>query len=120
LEHFIELGHRIECNKITTLARSAGYTDRLVKEVIKILLHSISFNRDSRFILSQAFHPLISVLKQVKQHSDEWVQRDPQVKPHIMDADWRGGGAIIVEDGHSRVTDDWPIFLAKIDWVASA
>jgi hypothetical protein len=37
----------------------------------EISLHPNNFNRDSGFMLSQAWHPLINVLKKVKQHSDE-------------------------------------------------
>jgi hypothetical protein len=63
MEHRIELGHKIDFDESTILARSAGYTDRLVEEAIEIRLHPNSFNRDSGFMLSQAWHPLINVLK---------------------------------------------------------
>jgi hypothetical protein len=52
----------------------------LVKEAIEIRLHPNNFNRDSRFMLSQALHPLINILKKVKQHSDERVQRGHRTK----------------------------------------
>jgi hypothetical protein len=54
-----------------------GVQDKLtlVKEAIEIRLYPNNFNRDSRFMLSQAWHPLINVLQEVKQRSDERVQR---------------------------------------------
>jgi hypothetical protein len=79
-EHCIELGHKMYFDEATSLARSAGYTDRLVKEAIKIWLHPNSSNRDSGFMLSQAWHPLINTLKKVKQHSDERVQRGHRIR----------------------------------------
>jgi hypothetical protein len=45
-------------------------------EVIEICLHPNVFNKNSRFILSKAWLLLIIVLKQVKQHSNEQVQKD--------------------------------------------
>jgi hypothetical protein len=54
MEHCVELGHKIDFDEATILARSAGYTDRLGKEAIEIRLHPNSLNRDSRFMLSQA------------------------------------------------------------------
>jgi hypothetical protein len=71
----MELGHKIDFDEAIILARSAGYTGRMVKEAIEILLHPNNFNRDSGFLLSQAWHLLINVLKKVKQLSDERVQR---------------------------------------------
>jgi hypothetical protein len=69
----LPLGHRIEFEEVTVLTRSAGYTDRLVKEAIEIRLHPNNFNRDNGFILSHAWHPLINQLhkaRQVKQHPE--------------------------------------------------
>jgi hypothetical protein len=37
-------------------------------------------------MLSQAWHPLINIPKRVKQHSDEWVQRDLHTFPIMMKA----------------------------------
>jgi hypothetical protein len=38
-QHALETGHRVEFNKTCRLARTKGYMDRIIKEVIEIKLH---------------------------------------------------------------------------------
>jgi hypothetical protein len=79
VEHRIELGHKPDFNETTILVRSASYTDRLMKEAIKIRFHPNSFNRDSGLMLGQAWHLLTKILRRGKQRSDERVQRDARL-----------------------------------------
>jgi hypothetical protein len=45
-EYCIELRYKIDFHETTVLARSAGYNNRLAKEITEIRLHCSSFNRD--------------------------------------------------------------------------
>jgi hypothetical protein len=48
------------------LGTAMRYTDRLVKEAIKIQIHHESCNRDEGFNLSHAWRPVINVLQQFR------------------------------------------------------
>jgi hypothetical protein len=78
VEHCLETNLIIDFGEATILTRSTGYMDRVVKEAIEIRLHANNFNRDIRFMLSQAWGPLINLLnkaKKLEQHSD---RMDPE------------------------------------------
>jgi hypothetical protein len=111
MEHCIELRHKIDFNETTDLAKTVAYTDRFVKEAIKLCLHPNNFNRVSRLMLSQAWHPLINILEKVKQHSDEQVQRDARLSNRILDRDWREGHL-----GRGR-GDGWLADLPRQHWL---
>jgi hypothetical protein len=64
----------VVCQECRKLSKTKG-KERKVKQDIEIRLHPNNFNRDSGFMLSQAWHSLINVLEKVEQHSDERVQR---------------------------------------------
>jgi len=44
-----------------------AYMDHIVKDTIEIQLHAENFNKESGFILSCAWQPVISLLKQSPQ-----------------------------------------------------
>jgi hypothetical protein len=56
----------------------------------QLWIKALHFNEDSRFMLSQAWHSLNNILKNVKQHLDEWVQRYTRLSDTISDIDQRG------------------------------
>jgi hypothetical protein len=93
IEHCLEIGHKIGFGEASVLVRSAGYINRLVKEAIEIRLYFNHFNRDSRFMLSQEWHPLIDILQKVKQHSDG---TGPE---RTQNRNWRGAKFSDTENG---------------------
>jgi hypothetical protein len=62
-QHALETRHRVEFNNTCRLARTKGYMDRIIKEVIEINLHPYYINRDDGYILSRAWQP---VLRQIR------------------------------------------------------
>ena len=61
-EHSINTHHCINFSCTSTFNRTSGYVDSLVKEATEIHLNKNNFNRDSRFILSQVWSPIINML----------------------------------------------------------
>jgi hypothetical protein len=64
-EHVLDTGHTMEFNNTHRLVKTKGYIDRLVKEAIEIKLHPNNISRDSGFMLSQVWRPL---LQQIETH----------------------------------------------------
>jgi hypothetical protein len=60
------MGHFINFSSASVLDRTSGYVDRLVKEAIEVHLNKNNFNRDSGFILSQAWSPVTNMLMNVR------------------------------------------------------
>ena len=69
--HTVSVGYRINFNGTSALNKMSGYLDNLVKEAIEIHLKKNNFNRDSGFILSQAWSPTTSMLLNEKQDQTE-------------------------------------------------
>jgi hypothetical protein len=66
-EHNFNTGHIALTLAVTSvLDKTTGYMDRLVKEAIEIRLNTRSFNRDSGFMLSQAWYPVMNMLSYQK------------------------------------------------------
>jgi hypothetical protein len=68
-------------------------------------LHPNNFNRDSNFMLSQAWYALINILKKLSntQMKRSREDKEQEMKRHQVQTE-AGGGATMTEDGHS--TDD--------------
>jgi hypothetical protein len=64
------MGYRISFIGASVLNKTSGYLDHLVMEAIEIHLKK-NFNRESGFILSQAWSPTTSMLLNEKQDQTE-------------------------------------------------
>jgi hypothetical protein len=107
------------------IARSAGYTDKLVKEAIEIRLHANNFNRDSGFMLSQAWHPLINELQRLSdtqmngsREGKEQEMKRRQVKgPPPRGSDRGRRGATRAADGHCTDNGWLADFFPRQHWL---
>jgi hypothetical protein len=62
-EYRFETGHKIDFSNTSILDKATGYRDRMTKEVIKIRLHPINFNRNLGFTLSRSWCPVTNMIK---------------------------------------------------------
>jgi hypothetical protein len=62
-EHSINLGHQIQLQNTSILAKQSRWMNWVIREVIKIELHPDNMNREDDFSLSWAWKPLIRDLK---------------------------------------------------------
>jgi hypothetical protein len=61
-EHLLNTGHEIQFEKTYRLNRTNTYMDQIEKETIEIQLHAENFNKETGFVLSCAWQPVISLL----------------------------------------------------------
>jgi hypothetical protein len=59
-------GHCIDFSSTSVLDKTTGYMGHLMKEAIEIRLNTRNFNRDSGFMLSQAWYPVKNMLSYQK------------------------------------------------------
>jgi hypothetical protein len=64
-EHSINMHHCINFSGTSAFNRTSGYVDCLVNEAIEINLNKNTFNRDSGFIMNQAWSPITKLLMKV-------------------------------------------------------
>jgi hypothetical protein len=66
-EHSINLGHCIQLQDTSILAKKLRCMDRIIREAIEIKLHPNNMNREDGFSLSRSWKPLINNLREWKQ-----------------------------------------------------
>jgi hypothetical protein len=64
VEHSISLGHQIQLQNTSFLAKKSRWMDRVIREATEIKLHPNNLNREDGFSLSRAWKPLIHDLKE--------------------------------------------------------
>jgi hypothetical protein len=81
-KHILDTEHSTKISNIHRLAKVNGYIYRVVKEATEIQLHPNDFNRDSGFILSKTWHPLLLQLcSNTASHNTDQAQQ-PSVSAH--------------------------------------